>query len=44
MKKYRFDEETIQKLLEMEWWNGSAEELKKVEELEFRVGEYVGKE
>lgn len=40
IKKYRFDEETIKKLLEKEWWNGS-EELKKVKEIEFRVGEYV---
>lgn len=33
VKKYRFDEETIKKLLEMEWWNGSEEELKKVREM-----------
>lgn len=41
MKKYRFDEPTIQKLLEKQWWNGSAEDLKQVKDLEFRVGEYV---
>lgn len=40
--RYRFDEETINKLLEKEWWNGGEEELKKVGEMEFRVGEYVG--
>lgn len=39
--KYRFDEQTIQKLQEKEWWNGSEEEIKKVGELQFRVGEYV---
>lgn len=41
VKKYRFDEETIKKLLEKEWWNGSEEDLKKVGEMEFRVGEYI---
>lgn len=40
--KYRFDEQTIQKLLEKEWWNGSEEELQKVREKEFRVGDYIG--
>lgn len=39
--KYRFDEQTIQKLQEKEWWNGSEEEIKKVGELQFRVGEFV---
>jgi len=39
--KYRFDEETIAKLLEKQWWNGSEEEIKRVGEYEFRVGEYV---
>lgn len=41
VKKYRFDEPTIQKLLERQWWNGSEEDLKHVGKLEFRVGEYV---
>lgn len=39
--KYRFDEQTIQKLQEKEWWNGSEEEIEKVGELQFRVGEFV---
>jgi len=39
--KYRFDEETIAKLLEKKWWNGDKEEIKRVGEYEFRVGEYV---
>lgn len=29
--KYRFDEKTVEALLEKQWWNGSEEELKKVE-------------
>ena len=29
--KYRFDDKTIQKLLEKQWWNGSEEDLKLVE-------------
>lgn len=29
--KYRFDEPTIKDLLKKQWWNGSEEELKKVE-------------
>ena len=29
--KYRFDEATINSLLEKQWWNGTEEELKKVE-------------
>lgn len=41
VKKYRFGEETINKLLEMEWWNGSEEVLKNIGEMEFRVGEYI---
>ncbi len=29
--KYRFDEATIKALLEKQWWNGTEEELKRVE-------------
>lgn len=29
--KYRFNEETIKVLLEKQWWNGTEEDLKKVE-------------
>ena len=29
--KYRFDEKTIEALLEKQWWNGSPEDLEKVE-------------
>ncbi|MBQ0087744.1 MAG: CatB-related O-acetyltransferase [Prevotellaceae bacterium] len=41
IKKYRFNEETIKKLLEKQWWNGSEEDLKKVKEFEFHVNEYL---
>lgn len=30
--KYRFDEKTIESLLKKQWWNGSEEELKQVEQ------------
>lgn len=43
VKKYRFDERTIAKLWEKQWWNGDEDEFKRVKEHEFRVGEYVGK-
>lgn len=29
--KYRFDEDTIKALLEKQWWNGTEEDLKKIE-------------
>lgn len=41
VKKYRFDEETIAKLLEMEWWNGDVEDIQKIKQFEFRAKEYV---
>ncbi len=33
IKKYRFDEETIQKLVAISWWNWPDEEIEKVVEL-----------
>jgi len=39
--KYRFDEETIKKLLEKKWWNGSEEDIKRVGELEFNVHSFL---
>lgn len=44
VKKYRFDAPTIAKLLEKQCWHAPAEEIEKVKEMEFRVGEYVGKD
>lgn len=32
------------KVLEKQWWNGSEEELKKVGEMEFRVGERMSED
>ena len=31
VKKYRFDDETIDQLLEKQWWNGSVDRLQEVE-------------
>ena len=42
VKKYRFDAPTIAKLLEKQWWHAPAEEIEKVKEMEFKVGEYMG--
>lgn len=39
--KYRFDAPTIAKLLEKQWWNDSADEIKRVKEYELRVGEWM---
>lgn len=42
--KYRFDESTIQALLEKQWWNGTEEELKQVERNFWDVNVFIGKE
>lgn len=39
--KYRFDESTIAKLLEKQWWNGDVEDIQKIKQFEFRAKEYV---
>ena len=39
--KYRFDEKTIKRLLEMQWWNWSEIDLQKVAHKEFDVNEFV---
>ena len=39
--KYRFDEATIRALLEKQWWNGTEEELKKVEQGFWDVEKYL---
>lgn len=38
--KYRFDQETINRLLEKKWWDGTDGEIQKVKEFEFRVEEF----
>ena len=39
--KFRFDEETISRLLERAWWNGGPEDLRKVEECFFSPQEFL---
>ena len=39
--KYRFDEQTIKRLLEMQWWNWSETDLKKVADKEFNVNDFI---
>ena len=39
--KYRFDQKTINRLLEKKWWNGTDEEIQKVKEFEFRVEDFL---
>lgn len=39
--KYRFDERTIEALLEKQWWNGSEEELQKVESFFWDVNSFL---
>lgn len=33
--KYRFDDEKIQKLLKKKWWNGTEDEIRELEKVEF---------
>ena len=39
--KYRFDKVTINKLLNMQWWDWSETDLQKVVENEFNVNEFI---
>ena len=39
--KYRFEDETIEKLLKINWWNSDHEELKKVEQYFYNVEEFI---
>lgn len=39
--KYRFDQDIIDKLLKLQWWNWSDDELQKVADKEFDVLEFV---
>lgn len=39
--KYRFDEETIQKLLQAKWWDKDIDTFKKVEENFFKVHDFI---
>ena len=39
--KYRFDDKTIKRLLEMQWWNWSETDLQEVADSEFNVNEFI---
>ena len=39
--KYRFDQDIIEKLLKLQWWNWSDEELQKVADKEFDVLDFI---
>lgn len=41
--RYRFDKDTINGLLEKQWWNGTEEELKEVERHFWDVEGFIGK-
>ncbi len=41
--KYRFNEEIIQKLLKIQWWNWDDEKLQEIEKMFFNVEEFVQK-
>lgn len=42
--KYRFNKETIDKLLAKQWWSGNDDMIKKVQRLEFDVEKFTGNE
>jgi serine acetyltransferase len=39
--KYRFDSETIEKLLKIKWWNWEKEKLKEVEKYFFDIKKFI---
>ncbi len=39
--KYRFDNDTIEKMQQMEWWNWELHKLHKIEKYFFNIGEFV---
>lgn len=41
VKTYRFDQPTIAKLLEKQWWNGDATEINRVKQFQFKVAKYI---
>ena len=41
--KYRFDEDTIKKLLEIKWWDWGLDRLQDVEEYFFDIDQFVAK-
>lgn len=43
IKRYRFDKKQIDRLLRIQWWNFSEEQLKDVEKMFFDVDEFLDK-
>jgi acetyltransferase-like isoleucine patch superfamily enzyme len=43
IRSYRFSDETIEKLLKIQWWNFEEENLVEVEEHFFEVDKFIGK-
>lgn len=43
IKKYRFDDETIKKMLEIKWWNFEEDKLKDVERYFSKIDEFIKK-
>jgi len=43
IQRYRFDPESIEKLLAIQWWNWNEDELKSVEELYFDTEKFINK-
>lgn len=43
IKKYRFEQDIIEKLLHIKWWNWEDEKIKDVEKMFFNVEEFVDK-
>lgn len=41
--RYRFDEKTIKKMLEIKWWDWPQEKLKDMEQYSFQVEDFVNK-
>jgi len=44
IKKYRFDDETIKKLLQIKWWDLPKEQLQKIEQHFFDVETFIAKQ
>ena len=44
VKKYRFESETIELLLQKQWWNGSSEELNRVADSFWDVESFLNKD
>lgn len=43
IRKYRFEKDIVDKLLEIKWWNWDTEQLKEIEQMFFNINEFVEK-